>query len=473
MAQLGSPLPSASLDQTRLAGHLGHLTAHEESQFQAFKVLCQEQGYYKPTDGKTAASHDDGTLVRYLRARKFVPQDAFVQFKDTEIWRRENKLDELYEKIDINDYQEARSVYPQWTGRRDKRGMPVYLYEVSKLNSKKMVAYASATSKSSVNGPAPSKMLRLFALYENLTRFVTPLCSAVPGRPNPETPVDQSNNIVDISKVGLKQFWNLRSHMQDASTLATAHYPETLDRIFIIGAPSFFPTVWGWIKKWFDPITTSKIFILSANEVLPTLTAYIDIANIPKKFGGDLDFESGMTPVLDPAVRAVLNLSSESTDAERLFLTAPVRWIDGPDGDLVALGVGSLNGVQRRETVATMHAHAAQNAFQPPGTPGLQYHSEFFMTQPSAVQNSALQDQVVQDSNGQKQAPQIPATQNSVVENGASQDFANPPTSTNKEIESTQQVPMTARDGNILPPIGHETSGYATPPSDPSELKKL
>lgn len=97
-----------------------------------------------------------------------------------------------------------------------------------------MMTYASATSKSSVPGPAPSKTLRLFALYENLTRFVLPLCSAVPGRPNPETPVDQSNNIVDISKVGLKQFWNLRSHMQDASTLATAHYPETLDRIFVM-----------------------------------------------------------------------------------------------------------------------------------------------------------------------------------------------------------------------------------------------
>ena len=50
---------------------------------------------------------------------------------------------------------------------------------------------------------------------------------------NPETPVDQSNNIVDISKVGLKQFWNLRTHLQEASTLATAHYPEILDRIFV------------------------------------------------------------------------------------------------------------------------------------------------------------------------------------------------------------------------------------------------
>jgi hypothetical protein len=105
---------------------------------------------------------------------------------------------------------------------------------VGKLDSKKMIAYASSTSKSKTKGAhGPSRMLRLFALYENLTRFVMPLCSAVPGRPNPETPVDQSNNIVDISKVGLKQFWNLKGHMQDASTLATAHYPETLDRIFV------------------------------------------------------------------------------------------------------------------------------------------------------------------------------------------------------------------------------------------------
>jgi hypothetical protein len=65
-----------------------------------------------------------------------------------------------------------------------------------------------------------------------LTRYVTPLCSMVP-RSHPETPISQSNNIVDINGVGLKQFWNLKAHMQDASVLATAHYPETLDRIFV------------------------------------------------------------------------------------------------------------------------------------------------------------------------------------------------------------------------------------------------
>lgn len=147
--------------------------------------------------------------------------------------------------------------YPQWTGRRDRRGIPVYVFEVSHLNSKSVAAYESSTSNKGIDikSKVPPKMLRLFALYENLVNFALPLCSTLPDRPYPETPVSQSNNIVDISNVGLRQFWSLKSHMQDASQLATAHYPETLDRIFIIGAPSFFPTVWGWIKRWFDPIT--------------------------------------------------------------------------------------------------------------------------------------------------------------------------------------------------------------------------
>jgi hypothetical protein len=42
--------------------------------------------------------------------------------------------------------------------------------------------------------------------------------------------------------------WSLRRHLQQASELATAHYPETLNTIAIVNAPTFFPTVWSWIK---------------------------------------------------------------------------------------------------------------------------------------------------------------------------------------------------------------------------------
>lgn len=45
---------------------------------------------------------------RFLRARRFVPQDAVQQFSDTERWRAENQIDTIYENIDVKDYEETR-----------------------------------------------------------------------------------------------------------------------------------------------------------------------------------------------------------------------------------------------------------------------------------------------------------------------------------------------------------------------------
>lgn len=51
---------------------------------------------------------------RFLRARRFVPQEAFKQFKDTEDWRKENKLSEIFNTIEIEEYEQTRRlVEPQ------------------------------------------------------------------------------------------------------------------------------------------------------------------------------------------------------------------------------------------------------------------------------------------------------------------------------------------------------------------------
>jgi len=47
--------------------------------------------------------------------------DAYQQFKDTEEWRKSNQLEVLYDTIDVDAYEETRRLYPQWTGRRDRR----------------------------------------------------------------------------------------------------------------------------------------------------------------------------------------------------------------------------------------------------------------------------------------------------------------------------------------------------------------
>ncbi|KZM22614.1 uncharacterized protein EKO05_0009735 [Ascochyta rabiei] len=337
------------------AGHLAHLSENQQKQLQAFEKLAQEQGYYTPATETAEASHDDETMLRFLRARRFVPQEAFKQFKDTEDWRKDQNIISLFETIEVEEYEQTRQLYPQWLGRRDKRGIPLYLFEVAPLNSKNISAYEKTLAKAKTTSPkVATKNLRLFALYESLTRFITPLCSMVT-RPFPETPISQSNNIVDISGVGLKQFWNLKSHMQDASVLATAHYPETLDRIFIVGAPNFFPTVWGWVKRWFDPITVSKIFILSPNNVYATLAEYIDHDNIPKKYGGGLDFEWTQMPNFEPEIEAAITWEKPGIENGRKTLPiGPIKWETGQNGEMQAWAVGRQNGRPRRELIFTI-----------------------------------------------------------------------------------------------------------------------
>ena len=141
-------------------------------------------------------------MLRYLRARKFAPQEAFVQFKMTEKWRADNDLETLYETIDLDEYEATARVYPQWTGRTDKRGIPLYVYDLAGVDPKAISDHSKGPNGKNVKIKTPWKMLKLFAHYEHLCRFVLPFCSAIPDRPHPETLISQSNNIVDLTGVG-------------------------------------------------------------------------------------------------------------------------------------------------------------------------------------------------------------------------------------------------------------------------------
>lgn len=58
--------------------------------------------------------------------------------------------------------------------------------------------------------------------------------------------------------VSFSSMFRLRGHFQEASKLATPYYPETLGMIIVVNAPSFFPTIWSWIKVWTIPPSQQK-----------------------------------------------------------------------------------------------------------------------------------------------------------------------------------------------------------------------
>jgi hypothetical protein len=106
----------------------------------------------------------------------------------------------------------------------------------------------------------------------------------------------------------------------------------------IIGAPAFFPTVWGWIKRWFDPVTVSKIFILGKQEVKSTLSSFIHPDDFPKRYGGNLDWDFGTPPHMDEeSLRAV------QKDGRSGWVDGPCLWLDHK-----RFAVGSVDGKTRR-----------------------------------------------------------------------------------------------------------------------------
>jgi len=152
--------------------------------------------------------------------------------------------------------------------------------------------------------PPPRRYQRIIALYEAMTGFVLPLCTYLPHSAAP-TPISCVTTIIDLQDVSLGAMWTLRNHLQQASTLATANYPETLNTIAVVNSPAFFPTIWGWIKNWFDEGTRSKIHVLGRNpgEILRHL---IDSEDLPKPYGGKLEWEYGNEPSLDEESQKII-----------------------------------------------------------------------------------------------------------------------------------------------------------------------
>jgi hypothetical protein len=134
----------------------------------------------------------------------------------------------------------------------------------------------------------------------------------------------------------------------------------------IIGAPAFFPTVWGWIKRWFDPITVSKIFILSSADVLPILSQYIDPENIPKKYGGKLEFTWGDMPHLEPAIESAVEwVNPDVQYGKNTIPIGPIKWEKNADGSMTAVAIGSEKGQPRNRTIFTIPSPANAKPKEP------------------------------------------------------------------------------------------------------------
>jgi len=279
----------------QLKGHLGNLTTEQQQALSTFKENLIKADLYKPGAKDEKPSHDDTTLIRFLRARSFNPAAAQKQFADTENWRKKYDVSRLFYEIDVEDFEHSKRFYPRWTGRRDKLGLPLYVYRLASLEPVQKELDAI---------PAEIRYQRIVVLYEFMVRFTFPLCSQLPHATFP-IPVSSTTTIIDLENVSFTSMWRLRNHLQEASRMSTANYPETLHHIAIVNSPSFFPTIWNWIKGWFDEGTRQKIHVLGKDPG-SALRELIHARDLPIVYGGELPWKYEDEPMLDEDTKQLI-----------------------------------------------------------------------------------------------------------------------------------------------------------------------
>lgn len=110
-------------------------------------------------------------------------------------------------------------------------------------------------------------------------------------------------------------------------------------------------------------MVVSKMFIISNHEVLQVLSEHIDPQSIPAKYGGGLQYNFGDMPNLLPDV---LEGWTWAPGVERLPI-GPIRWEEGEQGEMVAIAVGSEEGVKRRTVVGSLNKNWRESKYPPGG----------------------------------------------------------------------------------------------------------
>ncbi|KAF8158514.1 CRAL-TRIO domain-containing protein [Crassisporium funariophilum] len=297
---MGEEKPTNESDGARnlavlLAGHLGHLTAQEEQGLSTLKENLGKAGLCAPSDEKSEPPHDDSTLLRFLRARKFDPVAAQKQYAEHIAWRKEHNVEEIFRNTTAEDLRASSRYYPQWTGRRDKLGHPLFVYRLAALDNIQQEWNALS---------AETRFNRVIAGNESMTRFLFPLLSHLPHSSSP-TPISSSMSIIDLEGASFSLMWKLRTILGEASKLSTANYPETIHGMAVVNAPSYFPTIWTWLKGWFDEGTRLKIHVLG-NDPGGTLRDLIDPHDLPAVYGGELPWTYGDEPDLDEDTKSLI-----------------------------------------------------------------------------------------------------------------------------------------------------------------------
>jgi len=250
--------PEAEVDEWGLT------TAQQDTKVEELRAILVARGAWKPC-------FDFHTLLRFLRAREYEVDKALSMFLDHLQWRQENRVDHILREFEFKEREEFLSIYPQGYHKTDKKGHPIYIQHLGRVDMPKIrqVSTDERTVKYHIQE------------YERCLKTIFPICSRIAGRQ-----IDKSFAIMDVKGVGFYHLTkDVRQMLATVTKIDQDNYPETLYHTCIINAPAAFRAIWAIVKPMLNARTQAKVEVCP-RDYLPSLLQWIDIENIPEYLGG-------------------------------------------------------------------------------------------------------------------------------------------------------------------------------------------
>lgn len=134
---------------------------------------------------------------------------------------------------------------------------------------------------------ADRMLANLVVEYEKVADPRLPACSRKAG-----SCLENCCTIMDLKGVGLTKAPSVYGYLQTASGISQNYYPERLGKLYVINAPWGFSSVFGFVKKFLDPVTVNKIHVLGSGYE-SELLSQVPKENLPKWFGGSCECSGG------------------------------------------------------------------------------------------------------------------------------------------------------------------------------------
>nr|XP_037281722.1 SEC14-like protein 2 isoform X2 [Rhipicephalus microplus]XP_037281723.1 SEC14-like protein 2 isoform X2 [Rhipicephalus microplus] len=268
-----------------MSGYLWNLNASQQAALGQFR---------KAVSDVRRASDTDAYLLRWLRARDFDVTKAKKMYCDHLQWRKENGADDILHTYEIPEI--LKENFPGYFLNPCKDGRPMWIMPCG-VNVNAMLKALNP------------EVIKRHGIY--LLEYMASVCRNSSQKVGRE--IHTHYAVADLDKVvrGHIYSWHVFKTAAALVRMVEDNYPECLEKVIVINAPSFYSILWKYARMILSDRTADKFEVYGKDDWKKRLLEIADADSLPACWGGNMVGPNG-----DPRCRHKVNYGGRFEEAE-------------------------------------------------------------------------------------------------------------------------------------------------------------